>query len=86
MSKGTCGVVLVLLVAAASFVPAQDATTVALPAPAPESRIEKPSRGVSIPTLSLEFAPNTPAEFAKRLRNEVEKYAQIVKQSGARVD
>lgn len=36
--------------------------------------------------LSLEFAPNTPAEFAKRLRNEVDKYAQIVKQSGARVD
>ena len=36
--------------------------------------------------LSLEFAPNTAAEFAARLKTEVEKYAQIVKQSGARVD
>lgn len=36
--------------------------------------------------LSLEFTPNTPAEFAARLKSEVAKYAQIVKQSGARVD
>lgn len=36
--------------------------------------------------LSLEFTPNTAAEFAARLKVEVEKYAQIVKQSGARVD
>ncbi len=36
--------------------------------------------------LSLEFTPNTPAEFAVRLKAEVAKYAQMVKQSGARVD
>jgi hypothetical protein len=36
--------------------------------------------------LSLEFTPNTATEFAARLKTEVEKYAQIVKQSGARVD
>jgi tripartite-type tricarboxylate transporter receptor subunit TctC len=37
-------------------------------------------------SLSLEFTPNTAAEFAARLKTEVEKYAQMVKQSGARVD
>ena len=36
--------------------------------------------------LSLEFTPNTPAAFAATLRDEVAKYAKMVKQSGARVD
>ena len=36
--------------------------------------------------LSLEFTPNTAAEFTARLKTEVEKYAQMVRQSGARVD
>ncbi len=48
--------------------------------------LQSPAAKQRLAALSLEFAPNTPAEFAKRLRNEVEKYAQIVKQSGARVD
>lgn len=48
--------------------------------------MQSPAAKERLAALSLEFAPNTPAEFARRLRNEVEKYAQIVKQSGARVD
>lgn len=35
---------------------------------------------------SLEFTPNSPADFAATLRAEVDKYALMVKQSGARVD
>jgi tripartite-type tricarboxylate transporter receptor subunit TctC len=35
---------------------------------------------------SLEFTPNSPAEFAATLKAEVDKYAVMVKQSGARVD
>jgi tripartite-type tricarboxylate transporter receptor subunit TctC len=37
-------------------------------------------------SLSLEFTPNSPAEFAATLKAEVEKYAKMVKQSGAKVD
>ena len=37
-------------------------------------------------TLSLEFTPNTPADFAVRLRNEVQRYAKMVKDSGAKAD
>ncbi|MDP2399869.1 MAG: tripartite tricarboxylate transporter substrate binding protein [Burkholderiales bacterium] len=48
--------------------------------------LQSPAAKERLAALSLEFTPNTPAEFAKRLRNEVEKYAQMVKQSGARVD
>ncbi len=48
--------------------------------------LQSPQAKERLAALSLEFTPNTPAEFAKRLRSEVEKYAQIVKQSGARVD
>ncbi len=48
--------------------------------------LQSPAAKQRLAALSLEFTPNTPAEFAKRLRSEVEKYAQIVKQSGARVD
>lgn len=51
--------------------------TAALQSPAAKERLN---------ALSLEFTPNTPAEFAARLKTEVAKYAEIVKQSGARVD
>lgn len=51
--------------------------TTALQSPAAKDRLH---------ALSLEFTPNTPAEFAARLKAEVAKYAEIVKQSGARVD
>lgn len=36
--------------------------------------------------LSLEFVPNTPAQFAALVKTEVAKYARIVKESGAKVD
>lgn len=48
--------------------------------------LQSPQAKERLAALSLEFTPNTPAEFAKRLKTEVEKYAQMVKQSGARVD
>ncbi len=48
--------------------------------------LQSPAAKERLAALSLEFAPNTAAEFAARLKTEVEKYAQIVKQSGARVD
>jgi tripartite-type tricarboxylate transporter receptor subunit TctC len=35
---------------------------------------------------SLVFTPNTPAEFAATLKAEVQRYARMVKESGARVD
>lgn len=50
------------------------------------SALQSPQAKERLAALSLEFTPNTPAEFAARLKTEVEKYAQIVKQSGARVD
>lgn len=37
-------------------------------------------------SLSLEFTPNSPAQFAATLRAEAAKYAKMVKDSGARVD
>ncbi len=36
--------------------------------------------------LSLEFAPNTPAQFAAVIREEIARYAGMVKQSGAKAD
>ncbi len=51
--------------------------SLALQAPASKTRLD---------ALSLTFTPNTPSEFAARLNSEVTKYAQMVKQSGARVD
>ena len=36
--------------------------------------------------LSLEFTPNTPAQFAAVLKDEIPRYAQMVKQSGAKAD
>ena len=41
---------------------------------------------VRLDALSLEFAPNSPAEFAARLKAEVERYAKMVKDSGAKAD
>jgi tripartite-type tricarboxylate transporter receptor subunit TctC len=37
-------------------------------------------------TLGLEWKPNTPAEFAAFLREEVPKWAKAVKDSGAKAD
>ncbi len=36
--------------------------------------------------LSLEFTPNTPAQFASVIKVEIERYAKMVKQSGAKAD
>ena len=36
--------------------------------------------------LSLEFTPNTPAQFATVIKQEIARYAQMVKQSGAKAD
>ena len=41
---------------------------------------------VRLDALSLEFTPNTPAEFAARLKTEVQRYAKMVKDSGAKAD
>jgi len=48
--------------------------------------LQSPAAKERLAALSLEFTPNTAAEFAARLKTEVEKYSQIVRQSGARVD
>ena len=36
--------------------------------------------------LSLEFTPNTPAQFALTIKEEIPRYATMVKQSGAKAD
>ena len=36
--------------------------------------------------LGAEPVGSTPAEFAAHIRNEIDKWARVVKQSGARVD
>ena len=36
--------------------------------------------------LSLEYTPNTPVQFAAVIREEITRYAAMVKQSGAKVD
>ncbi len=36
--------------------------------------------------LSLEFTPNTPAQFAAAIKDEITRYATMVKQSGAKAD
>lgn len=36
--------------------------------------------------LSLEFTPNTPAQFAAAIKEEIPRYASMVKQSGAKAD
>lgn len=37
-------------------------------------------------TLSLDFTPNTPAQFAATLKAEVAQYAKMVKESGTKAD
>ena len=36
--------------------------------------------------LSLEFTPNSPTQFASVIKDEIERYAKMVKQSGAKAD
>ena len=36
--------------------------------------------------LSLEYTPNTPAQFAAAIKKEIPRYAEMVKQSGAKAD
>ena len=36
--------------------------------------------------LSLEFSPNTSAQFATVIQDEIARYAKLVKQSGAKAD
>ena len=48
--------------------------------------LQMPDVKTRLDVLSLEFTPNTPAEFAARLRNEVQRYATMVKASGAKAD
>ena len=48
--------------------------------------LQLPDVKARLDTLSLEFAPNTSAEFAARLKVEVARYAKMVKESGAKAD
>jgi tripartite-type tricarboxylate transporter receptor subunit TctC len=47
---------------------------------------QMPDVKTRLDVLSLEFTPNTPAEFAARLKAEVQRYAKMVKASGAKAD
>ena len=48
--------------------------------------LQLPEVKARLDALSLEFTPNTPAQFAARLKAEVEKYEKVVRESGTRVD
>ena len=48
--------------------------------------LQMPDVKLRLDVLSLEFTPNTPAEFTARLENEVQRYAKMVKASGAKAD
>ncbi|HYC47154.1 MAG TPA: tripartite tricarboxylate transporter substrate binding protein [Burkholderiales bacterium] len=48
--------------------------------------LQSPEVKARLDVLSLEFTPNSPAEFAARLKAEVQRYAKMVKDSGARAD
>jgi tripartite-type tricarboxylate transporter receptor subunit TctC len=48
--------------------------------------LQAPDARGRLDALSLEFAPNTPAQFDALVKAEVVKYAKIVKESGARAD
>jgi tripartite-type tricarboxylate transporter receptor subunit TctC len=48
--------------------------------------LQSPDVKVRLDTLSLEFTPNTPAQFSAQLKTEVARYAKMVKDSGAKTD
>jgi tripartite-type tricarboxylate transporter receptor subunit TctC len=48
--------------------------------------LQAPDVKTRLDALSLEFSPNTAAEFAARLKTEVQRYAKMVKESGAKAD
>ncbi len=48
--------------------------------------LQLPESKTRLSTLSLEFTPYTPAEFATELKAEVAKYAKMVKDTGARAE
>ncbi|HUP93493.1 MAG TPA: tripartite tricarboxylate transporter substrate binding protein [Burkholderiales bacterium] len=48
--------------------------------------LQLPDVKARLDVLSLEFVPNTPAEFAARLKAEVARYAKMVRDSGAKAD
>jgi len=39
-----------------------------------------------LPNEGAKFSPNTPEQFAAFVKNEIAKWAPVVKASGARVD
>lgn len=48
--------------------------------------LQLPEVKARLDALSLEFTPNTPAQFAARLKAEVKNYEKVVRESGTRVD
>ncbi|MBM3356591.1 MAG: tripartite tricarboxylate transporter substrate binding protein [Betaproteobacteria bacterium] len=48
--------------------------------------LQMPDVKERLDTMSLEFTPNTPAQFAALVKAELAKYARIVKESGAKAD
>lgn len=48
--------------------------------------LQLPESKVRLDALSLEFTPNSSAEFAAALKAEVAKYAKMVKESGAKAE
>ena len=48
--------------------------------------MQMPDVKEKLDALSLEFTPNTPAQFATVIKDEIERYARMVKQSGAKAD
>ena len=48
--------------------------------------MQMPDVKEKLDALSLEFTPNTPAQFAAVIKEEIPRYAQMVKQSGAKAD
>jgi tripartite-type tricarboxylate transporter receptor subunit TctC len=48
--------------------------------------LAQPDVSEKLASLGLEVRPNTPAEFAAYVRSEVQKWAQAVKDSGAKAD
>ena len=48
--------------------------------------LQQPDTKSRLDALSLVYTPNTPAQFAAALAQEVPRYAKMVKQSGAKVE